>query len=283
MTSMALASPVGAAEVITYFHNDAAGTALAATDSAGKLVWKESYRPYGERIQNQPTAAGNKVWFHGKPVDEDTGLGYFGARYYDPVVGRFMGVDPKGFSEKNLHSFNRYAYGNNNPNRFVDPSGLEPLPVIVQQILQPYFPSVRLSSIDVQLNTAPVVVSAFARIQPTAIAWDYTIYFPNADDYRPKKIAGMALIAHELQHVLQQDEVGKYSFLAGYLSQFSANKLAGQDDDQAYHNIDYEKDAYWRQAEINTSLGGTQSPAPVEDLSSMWDSNWSSEPPPATE
>lgn len=123
LTLMALASPVQAVEVITYFHNDAAGTALAATDTAGKLVWRESYRPYGERLQNQPAAAGNKVWFHGKPVDEDTGLSYFGARYYDPVVGRFMGVDPVGFREGSLHSFNRYTYGNNNPYRFLDPDG----------------------------------------------------------------------------------------------------------------------------------------------------------------
>jgi hypothetical protein len=36
---------------------------------------------------------------------------------------RFVGVDPKEFDEGNIHSFNRYAYGNNNPYRFVDPDG----------------------------------------------------------------------------------------------------------------------------------------------------------------
>jgi uncharacterized protein RhaS with RHS repeats len=46
-----------------------------------------------------------------------------GARYYDPVIGRFMGIDPKGFDEGNLHSFNRYTYANNNPYKFVDPDG----------------------------------------------------------------------------------------------------------------------------------------------------------------
>lgn len=48
---------------------------------------------------------------------------YFGARYYDPTLGRFMGIDPQHFTENNLHSFNRYAYGNNNPLKFVDPGG----------------------------------------------------------------------------------------------------------------------------------------------------------------
>ena len=92
-------------------------------DPAGNIVWKENYRPFGERLTNQAESADNRQWFHGKAADEDTGLQYFGARYYDPVLGRFMGVDPVGFQEDNIHSFNKYAYGNNNPYRFVDPDG----------------------------------------------------------------------------------------------------------------------------------------------------------------
>jgi len=49
-----------------------------------------------------------------------------GARYYDPVVGRFISTDPVGFDEQNVHSFNRYAYANNNPYRYVDPDGRTP-------------------------------------------------------------------------------------------------------------------------------------------------------------
>jgi RHS repeat-associated protein len=94
------------------------------------VVWKESYSPYGDRQQNQAAALANRQWFGGKPQDSETGLSYFGARYYDPVVGRFMGIDSVGFSEKNLHSFNRYSYGNNNPYRFVDADGREPNLVI---------------------------------------------------------------------------------------------------------------------------------------------------------
>ena len=43
------------------------------------------------------------------------------ARYYDPVIGRFYSNDPVGFN--NVHNFNRYAYANNNPYKFVDPDG----------------------------------------------------------------------------------------------------------------------------------------------------------------
>lgn len=43
------------------------------------------------------------------------------ARYYDPVIGRFYSNDPIGF--RDVHSFNRYAYVNNNPYKYVDPTG----------------------------------------------------------------------------------------------------------------------------------------------------------------
>jgi RHS repeat-associated protein len=112
---------------ITYYHNDITGTPMAATDSSGALLWKESYRPYGDPMQ--PPVADNTIWFTGKPYDKDSGLSYMGARYYDPLLGRFMGMDPKGFAEENLHSFNRYAYANNNPNKFVDPDGHSPVDI----------------------------------------------------------------------------------------------------------------------------------------------------------
>jgi uncharacterized protein RhaS with RHS repeats len=43
------------------------------------------------------------------------------ARYYDPVIGRFYSNDPIGF--RDVHSFNRYAYANNNPYKYTDPDG----------------------------------------------------------------------------------------------------------------------------------------------------------------
>jgi len=53
------------------------------------------------------------------------------ARYYDPVIGRFLSNDPVGF--RDVHSFNRYAYANNNPYKYTDPDGR--LPVLIPLVV----------------------------------------------------------------------------------------------------------------------------------------------------
>lgn len=116
-----------AGEDVTYYHLDALGSPVAATDKDGNLKWREQYRPFGERIQKDPATRDNNRFYTGHVQDEETGLTYMGARFYDPIAGRFMAVDPVKYQEGNLHSFNRYAYANNNPYKYVDPDGKEAL------------------------------------------------------------------------------------------------------------------------------------------------------------
>lgn len=125
--SFLLAAPLQAVERVRYIHTDNLGSPAAATDEKGVLVWSEHYRPYGERMMDMTDD--NHVWFTGKLEQPEIGLNYFGARWYDPMAGRFMGVDPVGVEAGNLHSFNRYAYANNNPYGYVDPDGR--LPIII--------------------------------------------------------------------------------------------------------------------------------------------------------
>ena len=64
--------------------------------------------------------------FTGKERDEETGLDYFGARYYGSKLGRFTTVDPVYTWKENLvdpQRWNRYAYALNNPLKYVDPNG----------------------------------------------------------------------------------------------------------------------------------------------------------------
>ncbi len=61
--------------------------------------------------------------YTGKPLDSNTGLYYFGARFYDPVTGRFITEDSQMGSPSDPQSMNRYVYADNNPLCVVDPTG----------------------------------------------------------------------------------------------------------------------------------------------------------------
>jgi len=80
------------------------------------------YQPYGEQIAGD-TATTHK--FTGKERDGESGLDYFGARYYGSSLGRFASPDPMAASAHPAVplSWNRYAYGLDNPLRFLDVEG----------------------------------------------------------------------------------------------------------------------------------------------------------------
>ncbi|MFD3523518.1 SpvB/TcaC N-terminal domain-containing protein [Streptomyces sp. NPDC058653] len=92
-------------------------------DETGALVGYEEYHPYGTTaFQAGRTAAetGLKRYRHtGKERDDETGLSYFGARYYAPWLGRWTSCDPAGLADGPC----RYAYARCGPVRFRDPDG----------------------------------------------------------------------------------------------------------------------------------------------------------------
>jgi RHS repeat-associated protein len=111
----------------------------------------KKYRSFGECLESQGTLGTDKL-FTGQRLD-DTGLYYYGARYYDPSIGRFISPDPMTHSEPlpkgqvikaltvypnttqfytpdtrfptyiNPQEHNRYSYALNNPLRYTDPDG----------------------------------------------------------------------------------------------------------------------------------------------------------------
>ncbi|WP_440055933.1 RHS repeat-associated core domain-containing protein [Pseudoalteromonas sp. T1lg65] len=79
---------------------------------------RQHYRPYGESIEG----AKDDIGYTGHKFDKELGLSYMQARYYDPVIVRFYSNDLLGV--RDVHSFNRYAYANNNPYKYIDPTGM---------------------------------------------------------------------------------------------------------------------------------------------------------------
>ena len=111
----------------TYVHHDSLGSPVAGTNASGAILWRERYTPYGITLDNAE-ANNDQAGYTGHIKDSDTGLVYMQARYYDPVIGRFYSNDPVGAvdylgTSNGIHGFNRYAYANNNPYKYTDPTG----------------------------------------------------------------------------------------------------------------------------------------------------------------
>lgn len=110
------------AGTVTYVYTDPQGTPLAEADASGNITARFDYTPYGVSVSNMG-AAPNGPGYTGHVNDPDTGFVYMQARYYDPVMGRFISVDPVTPSLGNTFKFNRYDYANNNPINHTDPDG----------------------------------------------------------------------------------------------------------------------------------------------------------------
>jgi len=108
-----------------FYHYNAHGDVIALTDSAGKIVANYEYDTWGTPTKTEESAEvkGNPYRYAGYRYDEETGLYYLIARYYEPENGVFLSLDPDPGSEGDSLDQNGYAYGNNNPVMNVDPDG----------------------------------------------------------------------------------------------------------------------------------------------------------------
>jgi len=127
-----------------YLTADHLGSTRLVTDESGAVKQRRDYLPFGEEILANSSFGNRQVvkdgqaqttynapygpaqQFTGKERDADTGLDYFGARYFSGAQGRFTNPDPLLAKKEWLadpQRWNRYAYVRNNPIRFADPNG----------------------------------------------------------------------------------------------------------------------------------------------------------------
>ena len=104
-----------------YYHPDHLGSSSYITNLDGEVVQHIEYVPFGEVFIEER----NNIWntpylFNAKEFDEETGLYYYGARYYDPHISLWITTDPIKNKYPNISS---YCYTANNPVRFIDPDG----------------------------------------------------------------------------------------------------------------------------------------------------------------
>ena len=100
---------------------DAIHSTLAQTNAQGSGIANSyGYSPYGQSSTIGPDATNNPSQYTGRENDADTGLMFYRARYYDPVLKRFISEDPIGLAG----GMNVYAYVNGNPVSLNDPTGL---------------------------------------------------------------------------------------------------------------------------------------------------------------
>ena len=105
------------AEEILYFHHGHLSSTSLVTDAQANQVSLVNYEPYGEVAASSEGEDTFCAKFTGKEFDSNIGLYYFGSRYYDAHLGRFLTPDPA------RQYFSPYIYGNGDPLGGIDPSG----------------------------------------------------------------------------------------------------------------------------------------------------------------
>jgi RHS repeat-associated protein len=107
-----------------YYHYNHKGDVVALTDGNGDLAPFYEYDAWGNRMtEAEVSGVDNPYRYSTKEWDEESGLSYFGARYYSPEIGRWTQRDRLG----PVGGLNLYWYLNSQPGNAIDPWGLEPL------------------------------------------------------------------------------------------------------------------------------------------------------------
>ncbi|MBE9075751.1 VCBS repeat-containing protein [Romeria aff. gracilis LEGE 07310] len=142
--------------------SDHLGTVKDRVDDTGNLVNHRTFDSYGNLIAQSNTSFSSRYGFTGREFDEETGLHYYRARYYDGQTGRFISQDPIGFEGNDA---NPYRYVFNVPVSNVDPLGLF-VPPVTPPPLPPAPPIIPNQTIPSPYTTPVPVPQTIPNIPP---------------------------------------------------------------------------------------------------------------------
>lgn len=135
ITNDGVSSGISKIEGQFFYLKDGLNTVTDIVNSQGKVIQKYRYSAFGKiisisdsvgaDISSNPTID-NPFTFTGKQWDKEIGVYYYGARYYDPSIGRFIQKDPSpGYLERPESIINKFIYAANNPIINIDSSGMD--------------------------------------------------------------------------------------------------------------------------------------------------------------
>ena len=126
LTEEGKAVPNGSTYNYNYYLTDHLGNTRVSFDSqstTATALQTDDYLPFGLEINTSTNGTKNEYLYNKKELQEELTLYDYGARFYDPVIGRFTSVDPMAEVSRR---WSTYAYSYNNPTRFTDVDGMIP-------------------------------------------------------------------------------------------------------------------------------------------------------------
>jgi RHS repeat-associated protein len=158
-----------------YFHPDHLGSSNYITNIAGEVSQHTEYFAFGETFVEEHKGSNNSPYkFNGKELDNESGLYYYGARYYDPRISIWASVDPLANVDYimnneayvngehnggiyNHFNHNSYSYCYQNPIKFVDPNGKQGVPGMIAGFLAEVLVAVGTKMFENKVNPGKAI------------------------------------------------------------------------------------------------------------------------------